>query len=318
MNPALPARLKNAVDALLEGVSRKELAARSQAISQLYRGGAGSAAAVTAELDTLAYVVARLPATYAVALAVLEQVRDAAPGFAPGSLLDAGAGPGTASWAARETWPGLESLTLTDANPHFLALARKLSPAPDAEFLSRDLRRDDLPAADLVVAGYVLAEIPEAAQRAVIEKLFASSRDVLVLIEPGTPEGFARIRAARDLLIASGAPVLGPCTHAKACPMAAPDWCHFSQRLPRSRDHMHAKGASVPYEDERYAWLAVGRARHSVFEGQARVLAPPKESKPGIELKLCSPDGLEHRFVAKRDKDIFARLRKTEWGDVVA
>ncbi|MEI9990105.1 MAG: small ribosomal subunit Rsm22 family protein [Rhizomicrobium sp.] len=317
MNPALPARLRDAMDALLEGVSRKDLAARAQAISKLYRGGSGSALAVAEELDTLAYVVARLPATYAVVLAVLNDTHAAVSDFAPNSLLDVGAGPATASWAAREVWPAIARLTLTDSNPHFLALARKLSPAADAEFLSRDLRRDDLPKADLVVAGFVLAEIPTAAQRAVVERLYAAANDVLVLVEPGTPDGFARIRAARDVLIAGGAQVLGPCTHANACPIVAPDWCHFSQRLPRSRDHMHAKGASVPYEDERYSWLAVSRTRRSAFDDKARVLAPPKDSKPGIELKLCAPSGLESRFVTKRDKNTFAAVRKAEWGDVV-
>ncbi len=98
--------------------------------------------------------------------------------------------------------------------------------------------------------------------------------------------------------------------------MTGADWCHFSQRLPRSRDHMHAKGAKVPYEDERYSWVAASRARVSAFEGQVRVLAPPKDSKPGIALKLCTPQGLENRFVAKRDKEAFARLRRAAWGDV--
>ena len=318
MNPALPQPLKDAVEGLLEGVSRKELAARARAISGAYRAGGGSAAAVADVLDTLAYVVARLPATYAVASAVLAAVREAVPDFAPKSLLDVGAGPATASWAARETWPALERLTLTDSNASFLALARKLSPVADAEFLARDLRRDDLPSAELVVAGYVLAEIPAAAQHAVIEKLFAAASDVLVLIEPGTPEGFTRIRDARAELIAKGAHVLGPCTHAHTCPVAAPDWCHFSQRLPRSRDHMHAKSASVPYEDERYAWLAVSRTRRSIFEGKALVLAPPKESKPGLAFKLCTPAGLENRTVARRDKETYARARRIDWGDVIA
>ena len=305
------------MNALLEGVSRKELAARAQAISTAYRSGGGSAAVVSDELDTLAYVVARLPATFAVAMAVMTHARDSAPDFAPGSLLDVGAGPATASWAARETWPGVERLTLTDSNASFLGLARKLSPDPDAEFLARDLRRDELPSADLVVAGYVLAEIPAAAQHAVVEKLFAAARGMLILIEPGTPEGFARIRDARSGLIVRGANVLGPCTHANACPMTGTDWCHFSQRLPRSRDHMHAKRAPVPYEDERYAWLAVSRTQRSAFEGTARVLAPPKETKPGLEFKLCTPAGLENRFAARRDKEAYARLRKVVWGDAV-
>jgi ribosomal protein RSM22 (predicted rRNA methylase) len=318
MNSTLPEQLKAAADALLEGVSRKDLALRSAAITAHYRGGQGSRAAITGKQDALAYLVARLPATYAVAAAVFEAVREAAPDFTPASLLDAGAGPGTASWAARETWPALSDITLADANATLLALAESLavdSPLADASFLSRDLVRGDLPDADLVVANFVLAEI--AAQDVVVDRLYTAAKDVLVLIEPGTPEGFARIRDARAWLIGQGTHVLGPCTHANACPMIAPDWCHFSQRLPRSRDHMQAKGASVPYEDERYAWVAVSRTRVSAHEGRARVLAPPKDGKPGITFKLCTPAGLEERFVARREKEMFAEVRKAGWGDVI-
>jgi ribosomal protein RSM22 (predicted rRNA methylase) len=324
MNPALPPRLKEAADALLEGVSRKDLAAHSTAISKEYRAGRGSTGAVKNDTDTLAYLVARLPATYAVAAAVLDDVRRAAPDFAPESLLDAGAGPGTATWAARETWPALSHATLIDSNARFLDLARKL--VPDARFLLGTLTTGALPAADLVVASFVIAEIAEPSS--VVARLYAATTDVLVLIEPGTPQGFDRIRAARTQLIELGANVLAPCTHAKDCPIRsvgesrsdqnkAADWCHFSQRLPRSRDHMQAKGASVPYEDERYCYIAVSRARHSAFEDGARILAPPKETKPGLTLKLCTPAGLENRFLARRDKATFAAIRKTEWGDII-
>lgn len=313
MNPALPPALKAVADALLEGVSRKELAAHSTAISEGYRGGKGSASAIVSEADTLAYLIARLPATYAVNAAVLDEVRAAAPHFAPATLLDAGAGPGTATWAARETWQSLANVTLTDSNPRFLDLARKL--VPNAEILARNLTKDVLPSADLVIASFVIAEIAEPSS--VVAKLCAATNDVLVLVEPGTPQGFARIRDARALLMEQGAHVLAPCTHANACPIVDPDWCHFTQRLPRSRNHMQAKGANVPYEDERYSYIAVSKTRRSANEGRARVLAPPRETKPGIELKLCTPDGLENRFIAKRDKPAFAAVRKACWGDVV-
>jgi ribosomal protein RSM22 (predicted rRNA methylase) len=315
MNPVLPAALKAAIDHLLQGVSRKDLAARSTVISDTYRGGQGSADVVLHEADVLAYLVVRLPATYAVAAAVLDQVRDAVPDFTPRFVLDAGGGPGTASWAARETWPALETLTLTDANVPFLAVAKTL--LPEIETLPRDLVRDAQPSADLVIASFVLAEIAPAAQALLIAKLYAAAIGVLVLIEPGTPAGFARIRAARTALIEQGAHILGPCTHANTCPMSGDDWCHFSQRLPRSRDHLQAKGALVPYEDERYAWLAVSRTRRSALEGDARVLAPPTESKPGITFKLCAPGGIENRLVARRDREAFAALRRAGWGDVV-
>ncbi len=315
MNPTLPPRLKTAIKTLLEGQSRKDLAARAQAISEHYRAGHGSAHAVASASDALAYVVARLPATYAVATAVLGRLRDAAPDFVPDSLLDAGAGPGTASCAAQETWPSLRQLTLIDANRHFLALAQSV--LPGAQTFARDLLRDALPDAALVVASYVLAEVAAADQARMVAKLHAAAFDVLVLIEPGTPAGFERLRATRVALIEQGAHVLGPCTHANVCPMAAPDWCHFSQRLPRSRDHLLAKDARVPFEDERYAWLAVSRTRRSALDGRARILAPPREAKPGTTLRLCDGHGLSERFVARRDKQAFAPIRRAGWGDVV-
>ncbi|MBS0473070.1 MAG: SAM-dependent methyltransferase [Proteobacteria bacterium] len=313
VNPALPAHLKAAVDTLLEGVSRKELAPRAAAISGAYRGGGGSAGAVTARDDALAYLVARLPATYAVAAAVFDQITSAAVGFAPVSLLDAGAGPGTAAVAAREVWRSLRDVTLLEPNAQFRALAEQF--VPNATMIARGITGAALPQAELVIANFVLAEIAE--QRATVEALWSATLDTLVLVEPGTPAGFERICAARTQLIASGAYVIGPCTHAQACPIVAPDWCHFSQRLPRSRDHLIAKDARVPFEDERYSWIAVSRQRRSAFDGQARVLTPPKEAKPGTTFRVCTAAGIEDRFIARRDRVTFARLRRAGWGDVI-
>jgi ribosomal protein RSM22 (predicted rRNA methylase) len=313
MNPALPAELKAAADALLEGVSRKELAARAAAISERYRKGGGSAEAVTTDADALAYLVARLPATFAVAAAVFGDITSAVVEFAPRSLLDVGAGPGTAAWAARATWASLREVVLLEPNARFRTLAETL--VPDAAILARGLGGAVLPRAELVVANFVLAEIAE--QSAAVEQLWAAADDMLVLIEPGTPAGFERIRAARALLIERGGHVIGPCSHARTCPIAAPDWCHFSQRLPRSRDHLQAKDASVPFEDERYAWIAVSRTPRRAREGRARVLSQPSEAKAGTTFRLCTANGIEERFVARRDKTAFARVRRAGWGDVI-
>ena len=46
-----------------------------------------------------------------------------------------------------------------------------------------------------------------------------------------------------------------------------------------------------------------------------RVLARPRAGKPGIELKLCGPEGLEQRFVGRRDKAAHALARRLGWGD---
>ena len=136
----------------------------------------------------------------------------------------------------------------------------------------------------------------------------------LALVEPGTPDGFARIRSARAALIEAGAHVAAPCTHDRAMsPARMDDWCHFSQRLARSRDHMLLKDATVPFEDERYSYVVV--TREKVAHG-ARILAPPLETKPGLTFKLCDETGLRAQFVAARDKDEYARVRKRGWGDL--
>jgi len=202
---------------------------------------------------------------------------------------------------------------MLDRNPALRDLARKLAePLANVEILAGEMTGKK-PKADLIVASYVLAELAEDKADAVAVDLWMSANTALALIEPGTPGGFARIRAARSALIEAGAHVAAPCTHDAACPMSGNDWCHFSQRLPRTRDHMLLKDANVPFEDERYSYVVV--TREKVSSG-ARILAPPLESKPGLTFKLCDEKGLQAQFVASRDKDEYRRVRKKDWGDL--
>jgi len=324
MSSDLPAPLRLAADRLMQGVSRRDMAERASAISTRYRAGGTSAGVVGSEADATAYVLTRLPATYAACARVFEEAAERAPGFEPASLLDAGAGPGGAGWAALEAWPGLRQATLLDSNRAFLDMAAALAadgPAPlrEAEHRKGDLTAPaDWPKADLVVASYALAEIAPAKQAATVSALWASTAGMLVLVEPGTPAGYARILAARDTLIAAGGAILAPCPHNQACPLVAPDWCHFSQRLARSRDHRLAKGAEAPFEDEKFSYLVVARPGIQVLAPTARVLAPPHMAKPGIDLKLCSLDGrAEAAFVPRRDKPAYAIARRLGWGDAL-
>lgn len=320
----LPPQLRLAADRLMDGVSRKDMAQRAGAISARYRAGGGSAAVVASQADATAYVLTRLPATFAACGRVFEELSQRAPDFSPTSLLDAGAGPGGASWAALETWPQIASASLLDSNRAFLDIAATLAvdaPAPlqGAERIRADLTAPgDWPSADLVVASYALAEIPETKQAATIAALWASTLGVLALVEPGTPAGYARILAARQALIEAGASILAPCPHQAPCPLAAPDWCHFSQRLARSRDHRLAKGAETPFEDEKFIYLLAARPGIAAEAPSARVLAPPRAGKPGIELKLCTPQGAaELAFAGKRDKAAYAVARRLVWGDAL-
>jgi len=320
MSVELPPGLRAAIERELTGASRKDLAQRTAATTEAYRAGRGSSAVIKGRDDALAYALARLPATYAADAAVFEEAQDRVPGFAPMTLLDAGCGPGGGSWAAVEAWPSIAAVTWFDASDPFLDMAQRLAadapgPVRSAERQRGDLLAGPFPKADLVLASYALAEIPMAAQGAVVQRLWDTCDGLLALVEPGTPAGYDRILMARGGLIAAGAHIVAPCPHAGACPLYPPDWCHFNVRLPRSRDHKLAKGAEVPFEDEKYAYLLAARPTLVAEMPSARVLARPISSKPGIELKLCGTDGLERRFVPKRDKLSHAQARRLGWGE---
>ena len=136
----------------------------------------------------------------------------------------------------------------------------------------------------------------------------------LLVIEPGTPQGFARIAQVRAAFMAEGAHLIAPCTHMNSCPMTDPDWCHFSVRLARRREHMHAKKATVPFEDEKFSYLIASR-QPGALEG-ARILSPPVQSKADVKFKLCGQNGLSQQSVARRDKAEYKRVRKLQWGDL--
>ena len=316
--PSLPAALRAALDAKLQGMSRTDAAERAASISRTYRDG-GNSGAIASGGDALAYALARMPATYAAVTASLNALSELRPDFAPASLLDVGAGPGTASWAAATAFASLRSFTLLDANNALRALALDL--ARDSTRLGEmTYHQGEAGAtlaaaapADLVVASYMIGEVGDAERSALAQQLWAKARDTLLIVEPGTPAGYARVIGLRQQLIASGAHVAAPCPHDGACPLAAPDWCHFTRRLPRLRAHMQLKAAELPFEDEKFSYVALTRtpvARHP-----ARVLAQPDLSKVEVTAKLCTADGLRIAKVPHRDKTAYARARRWRWGD---
>ncbi|HQT54329.1 MAG TPA: small ribosomal subunit Rsm22 family protein, partial [Phenylobacterium sp.] len=93
---------------------------------------------------------------------------------------------------------------------------------------------------------------------------------------------------------------------------------HFVQRLPRSRDHRLAKGADLPFEDEKFSYLVAVRPAVPTLARTARVLAPPRVAKPAITFKLCTPAGTaELTDVPRRDKAGYAWARRLDWGDAL-
>ena len=320
MTPDLPAELKAALASKAEGLSRSDAAQRADAISRTYRDGGGSDGIRTGA-DALAYALARMPGTYAAVAASLNALAEVNPDFAPASLLDIGAGPGTATWAASEAFASIDTFTLLDANTALRDLATELARSHPRfntmRYESGDARKllAAGPEADLVVASYVINELGENERAALADAMWAKTRDTLVVVEPGTPAGYARIIDLRARLIANGAHVIAPCPHDAACPLTKPDWCHFTQRLQRSRAHKHLKAADLPYEDEKFSYVVLSRAPPA--HRPARVLAQPLVTKIAVTAKICAGDGIKTASVPHRDKPAYKRAKKWDWGDAV-
>lgn len=273
-------------------------------------------------LAAAAYAAARLPATFAACAAVMRVLASQLPDFTPRTLLDAGAGLGAALWAATTIWPTLTRATLIEPDRDMTALGRRLavgSSIPvirEATWFYADLTGPwDAPRHDLVTAAYVLGEVPEATRATIIARLWDCAEGALLLIEPGTPQGWAVIRFARETLRAVGAVIIAPCPHQNPCPLPADDWCHFAQRLTRERLQRLVKGAELGYEDEKFSYVAVARRPGSPIG--ARVIRHPVVRPGRIELTLCARDGLDRRTIARSAGAAWRIARDLRWGDAI-
>ncbi|MFF7810734.1 small ribosomal subunit Rsm22 family protein [Streptomyces sp. NPDC007945] len=315
---ASAASLRTALAGVLAGLPPSQAAKSVERLIAHYRGTTPTDTPVLRDrADVVAYAAYRMPATFEAARAALDALRDAAPEWVPGTHTDIGGGTGAASWAVADAWDGRPPrTTVLDWAEPALALGRELAGGVlDAEWrrerIGTALRLDET---DLVTVSYVLKELTEGDRAALVAEAARASRGAVVVVEPGTPDGYGRIIAARSVLIDAGFTVAAPCPHSGACPIEpGTDWCHFAARVSRSSLHRQVKGGSLPYEDEKYAYVAA--TRFPVTPAPARVVRRPQTRKGLVLLDLCAPGGLERATVTKRHGSLYKQARDAEWGD---
>lgn len=281
------------------------------------------------EDETVAYVASRMPAVYSACYRVLSEVRRRLPGFSPTRVLDFGAGTGSAMWAIREVWPwSLETVNLVEPSKSMQrvgqSLTRDLKNMPliriygSIQELTKNIEKHEREH-DLVTASYVLGEIPSVKDRiTIVRQLWDLTRDVLVLVEPGTPQGSSIISqmrshilwmekrkrrklertsdAASNALVASksGVFIVAPCAHDGACPLEKTGkYCHFVQRLQRTssqRAYKRSKGLPLRgFEDEKFSFVVFRRGQR------------PQESWPLDGMKF---DTLKQQHAKRKPEDL--------------
>lgn len=318
----MPSSLRDCIDDALAGTTAASLTARVERLIDTYRSGTTPVTPILASPDdVLAYAAYRMPATYAVARAALQQLQLGMPDFQPRSLVDFGAGTGGVAWAASDVWPTLSSVTLLEQSAAAIELGSRLMRASSSVVLQGAAWRQwrlstsaDVVHADVATAAYVLGELTEQKQAELVGLLMASAPTVVV-IEPGTPAGFARIIRARTALIDDGFTIAAPCPHEFTCPMLERhDWCHFAERLDRSRLHRSVKAGELSYEDEKFSYVAA--TREPARRADARILRHPQLRKGLVSLELCTASGAatEER-IGKSKGLVYKASRKARWGD---
>ncbi len=315
----LPDRLREAISAESQAIPSTALASAAAEISERYRQGNGGIPLTTAA-HRLAYLAVRVPATFAACLHVLTSARANLGGFAPESMLDLGAGPGTAAWAAIDVFPSLRRITLLERDREMIGIGKRLAGSHEHPALreaswhpANVTNASDFGTYDLILASYSLGELKTPAASELVRSAWERA-EVLVVVEPGTPRAFSRMTKLRDELIHAGAIMAAPCPHEKQCPLAAAgDWCHFAQRLERTSEHRRIKGGSLGYEDEKFSYLV---ATHLPVQREAaRIVRHPLKHPGYVQLQLCTAEGLKQETVAKSQKERYRAARKAEWGD---
>ncbi len=317
----LAAELRTALEHYTEGFDVARVTRRVEALSARYRAvGPASSPILRTPEHVAAYAVYRMPATFAAAASALRQTAQARLGLTPATLLDLGGGTGAATWAAASVFPSLAHARVIDHAAAALDMGRALAARSshltlrEAEWRKGSLWRD-LPSADLVVVSYVLSELTADRQRAVVEGAAQAGR-VVVIVEPGTPDGYERVLAARDVLLRAGGSVVAPCPHSQACPLIDTDWCHFAVRVARSSLHRKVKSAHLGHEDEKFSYVAVRLDSTEDESRPSRVLRHPTKRKGLVQLELCRPEGTTTtEVISKRQGPAYRAARNAAWGD---
>ena len=316
----LPADLSQAIEDFTAGTAHADLSRAAAELTVSYRGERRARPQLSGS-HRAAYLVTRLPATYAVISRILEECRARIPDLRIESMVDLGAGPGTAMWAAAEQFPELSRIALVEDRGEWIEVGRRFAAdCGRAAIRSAEWQQGsatgDLPSGvfDLVIFSYVINELQPAERLVAVQAAWKRTNRILAIAEPGTPAGFEHIREVRAELIAAGAHIVVPCPHANACPMQGRDWCHFVERLQRSSQHRSAKNAELGFEDEKYSYVVF--ARQPVNLPAARILRHPIKHSGHIEFELCTQEGLNRVTVSRKQGQRYKQARKAEWGDV--
>ncbi len=278
------------------------------------------------ELDALAYLGLRASATYAQIFGTVAAVAEIMLTWQPQTLLDIGCGPGTGVWALATLLPSLNAATCIDQNAHLLTLGQKI--LSDAQLpiavtwqqgdINQWIERDETQY-DVVLIANVLNELNVAQREKLLETAFKRCRQLLIVVEPGTPIGSAIVQAAAQL--APTGTLIAPYVDNN---FVEEYFLHFPQRFTRPefarrirQDMRESPLMASDWEEAKYSYVAIGKIAPEELPW-GRCIGPIRLMNGYLEVPILIKEQVVLLKVMKRHKQQYAFAKKLRWGQIVA
>lgn len=316
----LPIEIKSHIENELNNISKKELQYNAETISLNYRNNEGQGKRMLkSKQEAIAYAISRMPATFGAVYNSLKHTLEICKADI-NTLADIGAGTGTASIAANELLE-LEKIECFEREEAMRAIGQKIFNSYNELGIKTNWKKYDVNTDkindkyDLVITSYMINEIEETNIEVVIDKLWDTTNKILLIVEPGTMQGYRNIMRAKQRIRERGGKIIAPCMSEK-CKLPKDDWCNFSCRVQRTKIHKELKGGNVPYEDEKYIYISATKEEFDKKE-KNRILRHPMIYSGYVKLKVCNKEEIKEIIISKKDKEKFKIARKADTGDLI-
>lgn len=282
--------------------------------------------------DAFGYLALKVTSTYSHIYGALRNIRELNPSWNPVSVLDIGSGPGTAIWAALELFPSLKIGTAIERNKNFIELGKtilKSLPRIKVDWQAIDLI-NSIPelseSFDLVVIANVLNEMDEKTRNTSLEFANKHCKGILVVIEPGTPYGFESLVQTSKQLNSENI-LIAPYIENSFInsekinfveKIKRPEFQKRVRQIQRKNDTPDKSRVLPPsdWEESKYYYLAYSKFKPE-FSPVGRLIDKPKLSKPFVELKVLTKEGIKIERIFKKDKARYKLAKKFKWGNTI-
>lgn len=316
----IPDLLENAIERKIQGIKITELKELAKNLSDRYinEKRAGQTL-LSKEKEALAYSIMRMPATFCAVTVALKNTLNIAESCEIETVLDIGAGTGAATWAINE-YINPKEITCLEREDAMRTVGQTLmkfnNEMEKVQWINEDVTNwRYVKGADLIVASYIINELKQEERKNVIKKILDLESKIILIIEPGTPEGFKNIKEIQKIALENGRFIIAPCTTQGVCQLPESDWCHSTVRVERNKIHKILKSADAPYEDEKFSYIAI--SKENLGTAESRILRHPMIETGKITLKLCTNGNIEEKIITKKEKEKFKQAKKKKCGDTI-